>query len=88
MQSFVHPKTVCVPAVPRVAFGCRLSLPQNARGPRYYSERLETVNFPEPYAGLIIHYAYLWKSAYDAGREEGTKDRPCVIVMTVAESWR
>ncbi len=43
------------------------------------------MSFPEPYAGLIIRYSYLWKREFDAGREEGTKDRPCAIVMTVVD---
>jgi hypothetical protein len=33
--------------------------------------------FPEPYAGLVIRYSYLWKREHETGREEGTKDRPC-----------
>jgi hypothetical protein len=43
------------------------------------------VSFPEPHAGLVIRYSYLWKREFDAGREEGTKDRPCAIVMTVVD---
>ena len=43
------------------------------------------MSFPEPYAGLVIRYSYLWKREFDAGREEGTKDRPCAIVMTVVD---
>jgi hypothetical protein len=43
------------------------------------------VSFPEPYVGLVIRYCYLWKREFDAGREEGTKDRPCAIVMTVVD---
>jgi hypothetical protein len=43
------------------------------------------VSFAEPYAGLVIRYSYLWKREFDAGREEGTKDRPCAIVMTVVD---
>jgi hypothetical protein len=43
------------------------------------------MSFPEPYAGLVIRYVYLWKREFDAGREEGTKDRPCAIVMTVVD---
>jgi hypothetical protein len=43
------------------------------------------VSFPEPYAGLVIRYSYLWKREFDAGREEGTKDRPCAIVMTIVD---
>jgi len=43
------------------------------------------VSFPEPYAGLVIRYSYLWKREFDAGREEGTKDRPCAIVMAIVD---
>jgi hypothetical protein len=43
------------------------------------------VSFPEPYVGLVIRYSYLWKREFDTGREEGTKDRPCAIVMTVVD---
>jgi hypothetical protein len=42
---------------------------------------------PTPEAGLVISYAYLWHHEHTAGREEGRKDRPSVIVLTVeAES--
>jgi hypothetical protein len=43
------------------------------------------VSFPEPYAGLVIRYSYLWKREFDAGREEGVKDRPCAIIMAVVD---
>lgn len=36
---------------------------------------------PEPIAGLVINYSYLWRDQETFGREEGTKDRPCVIVL-------
>lgn len=36
---------------------------------------------PDPVPGLVIRYAYLWRSEADAGREEGRKDRPCAIVL-------
>ena len=39
--------------------------------------------FPEPYAGLVIRYSYLWKREHEAGREDGTKDRPCAVVMAI-----
>jgi len=41
------------------------------------------VSFAEPYPGLVIRYSYLWRREYEAGREEGTKDRPCAIIMSV-----
>ena len=38
---------------------------------------------PTPEPGLVISYAYLWHTEHEAGREEGRKDRPSVIVLTV-----
>ena len=38
---------------------------------------------PEPTPGLVIGYAYLWRNEALQGREEGRKDRPCVIVLAV-----
>ena len=40
-------------------------------------------SLPTPHAGLVIRYAYLWKREYAAGRDEGSKDRPCAIVMAL-----
>ncbi len=40
---------------------------------------------PEPQRGLVISYAYLWHHEHRAGREEGRKNRPCVIVLAVAK---
>jgi hypothetical protein len=41
------------------------------------------MTFPEPQLGLVISYAYLWHHEHRAGRDEGVKDRPCVIVLAV-----
>ncbi len=38
---------------------------------------------PTPEPGLVISYAYLWHYEHEAGREEGQKDRPAVIVLAV-----
>jgi hypothetical protein len=38
---------------------------------------------PPPEPGLVINYAYLWHDEHEAGREEGRKDRPSVIVLCV-----
>ncbi len=38
---------------------------------------------PTPTPGLVIRYSYLWHSEFSAGREEGSKDRPCAIIATV-----
>ncbi|MCW5573270.1 MAG: hypothetical protein KIT37_09590 [Steroidobacteraceae bacterium] len=43
------------------------------------------MSLPAPHPGLVIRYAYLWKREYEAGREEGSKDRPCAIVMAVTD---
>jgi len=43
------------------------------------------VTLPTPHPGLVIRYAYLWKREYEQGREEGSKDRPCAIVMAVTD---
>jgi len=42
--------------------------------------------FPVPQLGLVVSYAYVWHHEYRAGREEGTKNRPCVIVLTLQEA--
>jgi hypothetical protein len=38
---------------------------------------------PTPEPGLVISYAYLWHHEREASQEEGRKDRPGVIVLTV-----
>ena len=38
---------------------------------------------PDPQPGLVISYAYLWHHEHRAGREEGNKSRPCVIVLAI-----
>jgi len=37
---------------------------------------------PVPQPGQVIRYAYLWWNEARIGREDGTKDRPCGIVLT------
>ena len=33
---------------------------------------------------MVIRYAYLWADEHGAGREEGSKDRPAVILLAVS----
>ncbi len=40
---------------------------------------------PEPVPGLVISYAYLWRDQQEQGRDEGLKDRPCVVVLAVRQ---
>jgi hypothetical protein len=37
----------------------------------------------EPLPGLVIRYAYLWRDEARGGRDEASKDRPCVVVLAV-----
>lgn len=39
----------------------------------------------KPEAGLVIRYSYLWLSEHLQGREEGTKDRPCAIILATRD---
>jgi hypothetical protein len=41
------------------------------------------VTWPTPQPGLVLRYSYLWSQEAAAGREEGVKDRPCAVVLTV-----
>ncbi len=43
------------------------------------------MSLPEPTPGLVISYAYLWHEEARRGREEGSKDRPCVVVLSVIQ---
>jgi PemK-like, MazF-like toxin of type II toxin-antitoxin system len=44
------------------------------------------MGFPEPEAGLVISYSYLWSDEAEAGHVEGRKNRPCAIVLVVQQS--
>lgn len=39
------------------------------------------MTFPAPKPGLVIRYSFLWSHEQDVGAEEGSKDRPCAIVV-------
>ena len=41
------------------------------------------MSLPAPAPGLVIRYSYLWRGEADEGREEGSKDRPCAVLLTV-----
>ncbi len=41
------------------------------------------MSWPTPQPGLVVRYSYLWKREADAGREEGTKDRPCAVLVAI-----
>lgn len=43
------------------------------------------MSFPNPIAGLIIRYAYLWRSEQERGLEEGVKDRPCAVLLSITD---
>ena len=43
------------------------------------------MTLPKPEAGLVIRYSYLWLREHREGREEGTKDRPCAIILALQD---
>lgn len=38
---------------------------------------------PEPENGLVISYSYLWRYESENGQVEGTKNRPCAIIVVI-----
>lgn len=43
------------------------------------------MTLPTPVPGLVIRYSYLWRREHRQGREEGVKDRPCAILLSIVE---
>jgi hypothetical protein len=41
------------------------------------------LSLPKPFPGLVIRYRYLWADDAAQGREDGDKERPAAIVMTI-----
>lgn len=41
------------------------------------------MSLPTPRPGLVIRYSFLWTTEKAQGADEGSKDRPCVIVVAV-----
>ncbi|MDG4560689.1 MAG: hypothetical protein P9E88_05290 [Candidatus Competibacter sp.] len=41
------------------------------------------MDVPAPKPAQVIRYAYLWAAEHDAGQEEGVKDRPAAVVLTL-----
>ena len=41
------------------------------------------MRLPKPEPGLVICFSYLWHREQLEGREEGSKDRPCAIVLAL-----
>lgn len=39
---------------------------------------------PIPVPGLVVRYSFLWSHEARAGSEDGSKDRPCAVLLTVA----
>lgn len=40
-----------------------------------------TMALPPPEPGAVIRYSYLWAAEQDQGREDGRRDRPCVVIV-------
>lgn len=43
------------------------------------------MSLPKPEPGLVIRYSYLWLREHRAGRDEGSKDRPCAIILALLD---
>ncbi len=41
------------------------------------------MTFPAAVPGLVIRYSYLWRSEAQRGQEEGVKDRPCAVLLSI-----
>lgn len=39
------------------------------------------MSLPAPKPGLVIRYSFLWSHEAAAGADEGSKDRPCAIIV-------
>ena len=39
------------------------------------------MRLPAPVPGLVIRYSFLWHRETKAGKEEGSKDRPCAVLL-------
>jgi hypothetical protein len=46
------------------------------------------VNWPIPQPGMVIRYAYLWEREARSGHDNGQKDRPCAIILTLLEEGK
>jgi hypothetical protein len=40
---------------------------------------------PQPVPGLVIRYSYLWRTEQQRGQEEGSKDRPCAVILVTTD---
>jgi hypothetical protein len=43
---------------------------------------------PDPQGGLVIRYDYLWLWEKQKGRVDGSKQRPCAVVISVPEKGK
>jgi hypothetical protein len=43
------------------------------------------VTFPAPIPGLVVRYSYLWRDEHLRGQEEGVKDRPCAVLLSITD---
>jgi hypothetical protein len=43
------------------------------------------MSWPTPVPGMVVRYSFLWSSEDTGGKEEGTKDRPCAIIVATGQ---
>lgn len=44
------------------------------------------MKLPAPEPGLVISYSSLWHREHRQGRDEGSKDRPCVVLVAAVRA--
>lgn len=40
------------------------------------------MSWPLPVPGMVIRYSFLWSRESERGNDEGSKDRPCAVILT------
>ena len=46
------------------------------------------MSLPDPRPGLVVRYAFLWSHEAAKGADEGSKDRPCAVVVATRRDQR
>lgn len=44
------------------------------------------MSWPLPVPGMMIRYSFLWSKEQERGYEEGSKDRPCAVIVAAGST--
>ncbi len=42
---------------------------------------------PRPQPGMVFSYSFLWRDEADHGRDDGSKDRPCAVLLATTNRY-